>query len=871
VTVLVVKLPWLRAPRAGLASPITALVAVSTGLVLAFIAAGTVSYVSATGSAAVQYVVGRRCPDNTGVILASNARNFGPERVSGPASTPMPALRDAAARHGLDLVRRSRYAQPAITVEGREVTAQLLARHGAFEHLRPTSGGGTVGAWVPANVAQAHQLRPGSVLTLTTTTGAQQQLPVAAIYPTFVEPLDDYWCSQRADIIPPLLAQSPKPPTIVVPDEVMDGLVAADSMVAVTDRLQVTGSRPADSRTAADERASAVAAFRADAARILGSSVAFDDQAAFPAATGQRAQRAVRDSLLPLSGISLLVGLAAVVGLAGQWVQRRHAEIRLLWVRGASPAALGVKAVLELVAPLAVGCALGWVAARLAVPLLAPAPQLDPWVTGVSVAAAVTVWALSAVLLGVAAARRVRRRFQPGRRVWPRVARVARWLPWELAALAGAVASYRRLRDGALVVEPSRLLPTVDVLALMFPLFCLGVVVGVALRLAVLGLRASHRLRGWRVPAALWAARRAMAQHRLTAALLAVAGLAVGVIAIGSGVSATEQQAIDHKGRIFVGSDAAIRLITTVSDRVTVPDAIRDTSTVISLQDVTIRGGNRNGRIIVIDPASFANGVTWRPEWGGGVQLGELLGRLGPVGPDGRAPVIQVGSAPAAAYLPDDDMPSFRPVGTVSTFPARGHADGMLVIAYDAMAGLDMRGFSRMVLTREDPKTAVQALESGGEPTGALLTAPAATDGLPFLAVAWTFNFFVPLGAILAVVAAAVLLVSIEARRRSTAVASALLARMGLRVRTLFASHVIELASLAALAGVAGMSSGWLVLAIAAQRLDPVPRLSPAPIPASLVPLAATTGALAALAVLLAAGLAVRSALRAPVRELLRT
>ena len=858
----------LRAPRAALSSPLTVLVAMVTGAVVAFVAAGTVFHVSASGSAATQYVVGTRCADDTGLVM-QYSRSIFPGRSAADLDGVLPAVRDAAGRHGLDVMRHARYAvSPAVAVHDQPIEVQFVSRDGAFEHLRPTAGGGTAGAWVPADLAQQYGVRPGDTLSVDTPSG-RRELPVAAVYPALTDPLDAYWCSQRAFLVPNPLSDTPALPAIVLPADLMDSLVGPDLPMVAAEVVQVTSGRPPRTSTEAARHADRVAALRADVGPLVTGKLKMENKAALQAATGPRAHRAIGESLLPLSGVSLLVGLGAVVGLGRQWVQRRAAEVRLLWVRGATPASLGAKAGLELGLPLAVGSAAGWLAARSAVPLSAPAAQVDPWAPALAAVTAAAGWVAGTVLLGLAVVARVRGLYQPrrasGRR--RRLASALRWLPWELVAAGAAAVSYLRLRRGAVAVDPGSLLPVVDAVALMFPLLCLAVVVGVMLRLAGAALRAGHRLRGWRVPPALWALRRLAAQHRLVAALLAVAGLAVGVIAIGVGVSGTEKAAVVDKGRVFVGSDAAIRLRIPTGEQHGLPAAVAGTSTVVSMHEVAY--GARRGRVLAVDPASFANGVSWNPEWAGGTELTELLARLGPAGPDGRVPAIQVGSDPMAMYE-TTEVPPARVVATVPTFVGRGHADGMLVISDQAMAGVDRRAYSRYLFTRGDLATVSRALADAGQPTAGAITAVGATDGLPFLVVAWTFDFFVLIGAVLAAVAAAALLVAVEARRRSTAVAHALLGRMGLRVRALAASHLVELAAIAAAAVAAGLFGGWLVLATAGHRLDPARWLSPEPVPADLLPLAGTVLAVAAAAVVVVAALAVRAALRAPVRELLR-
>lgn len=117
-------------------------------------------------------------------------------------------------------------------------------------------------------------------------------------------------------------------------------------------------------------------------------------------------------------------------------------------------------------------------------------------------------------------------------------------------------------------------------------------------------------------------------------------------------------------------------------------------------------------------------------------------------------------------------------------------------------------------------------LAGAGITPGVRQTREQALDGLPFLVIIWTFDFVTALGAVLAVLAGIALLLAAEARRRQNVLSGVLLGRMGLRMRTLTASHLLELGSAAVAALAVGAGSGLVATAVAVGWLDPAPRLA---------------------------------------------
>ncbi|KAA2251219.1 hypothetical protein F0L68_37995 [Solihabitans fulvus] len=862
-----INLPWQRSPRAALSNPVTIVVAVVIGLVVAFVASATALYVSATGSAAVQYENSQLCEGDTGLRIRE-ATNQPP--VQGEREQRIKA---AAAADGADVIRHVRAGGAALLIGGGHTNVLLVAKDHGLDNVVPVEGSGVDGVWVPTDLAAVLGLHAGGTLTIATRSGSTTgptTLPIAGVYRRVVEPAPPFWCSDEGYLVPhPEIGEAGAPPPLLVAPALFDTL-RDKGLAPQPGRIQfATATLPV---TVTEQRrwSAQVDAMRRDVGQVLAQDApAMTNQAAVTLAAGESAQSTVLSSLLPLTGASLLAGLLAVFGLAGQWSQRRAAEIRLLWTRGARPVSLGGKAGLELGLPLLLGSALGWAAARLTVPLLAPAGQLDPWAGWVSAALAAGTWLLVLLVLVASAALRVRRQHESGRagRLTPLLGKVLRRTPWELLAGGLAVLSWRRLSGGSLTVRPDSLLPTVDVFALAFPVLCIAVLLGLAARLAGWALRASHRRRGWRRPAALWALRRSAAQSRVTLALLAVAGLAIGVIVVGIGVADTQQNSIQDKGLVFAGANTVVRVANNVGDRPELPAPIRGRATRVLWDEPKLDDG-RQGRILVVDPATYADGGGWQDRWNG-LSLAELLGKLGPADRDGTVPVIQVGSYQPARFVAPE-LAKVRVVATVPVFAGMMRAEGMLVAAWDAVPA-NVRGeYNQQVWTMSDSASVLKALQDNGMRPGRILRAENTTGHLPFLLIGWVFRFFVVLGSALIAVAAVTLLVSVETRRRSTAVAHALLARMGLRTRALYASHAAELTMLAALALLVGLGGGWLAVRLAGPELDPYPNLHPGTIPASVLPVAFGAVGGAAVAVLLVAAHAVLAARRAPVKELLR-
>ena len=182
----------------------------------------------------------------------------------------------------------------------------------------------------------------------------------------------------------------------------------------------------------------------------------------------------LRGPVVPIAlGGSVLALL--LVGAAGSyWADRRAREVRLLSSRGVGPAALAVKAVLELAVPAVAGTVLGWVVARWLVAVLGPSPLIDraaPWQAALTALAALVA---GLVLLAVVAGLRSRAATERPvgvRRGWVAV------VPWELLVLGAALACWLALR-GSDTVTIDAGVAQINSLVVAFPLLFLAGVGG---------------------------------------------------------------------------------------------------------------------------------------------------------------------------------------------------------------------------------------------------------------------------------------------------------------------------------------------------------------------------------------------------------
>ncbi|MEU6152029.1 ABC transporter permease [Actinosynnema sp. NPDC047251] len=816
------QIPWRAAPRAALSSPLTLLVSLVTALLLSFVVAAAVMHSAASGSAAVDYQQDRLCTESLHPSL----------EVFLPPHQVTPLFDDVRRSVGDQPVLPAAYTREARTdFGGRQTYAKFGFRPGATDHLKVLEGGAKDGLWVPKSIADTTDLQLGK-------RGMGGRLPpVTAIYADVRDPLDPWWCSERQYVVPNTMRKDTDLPTSVVwvPDA-----AAFDALPPeVAPVVDVTIRFPSPVPQTVDEAEDLLAAGTARVQKYDEMGLRVNSPLVLPVENAHQTVRNVRSAILPLTLISLLIGLAGVATVAVQWAQRRHTELRLLWVRGAGPVALGGRALLELGLPLLVGGLLGLGVARLLLPVYAPSGALPPGTTAAGALSVLVVVVLSLVTTWATAAVRAHRVFQAAT-TGNRLRRVLAAVPWELATAGLAVWAWLRVQDSGLA-SPTRIggLPRIDAAALAFPLLVVLTTALLASRVARWALRASHRVSLWSRPAAQLAVRRLAAAAGPVTGVLLVGVLAIGTIAVGTSIAGSQKTALDLKSGMYTGAESVVR----VSDVIELPAALRGNSTVVGVSEINDRMG------LVVDPATFRDGAFQHD-----------------VDPALLTQPLRVGTAPAGE-ITMPGLPRLTPTAHVASFPKLGTAGW--VVPRDQVPDPSDVG-SWYVWSAKPLRELTDVLSDNGIVYRNGVERAKAIAGLPFLTIQWTFGFVAAIGVVLAVVAAIALLLAIEVRRRQNALSGAFSTRMGLRPSALLSSHLLELGALAVAAVVVGLAASAVSSGFAVPRLDPAPRLTPTPELPNVFPLLGATVVGSALVVLVAAWIAVRAVRSARIGELIR-
>jgi putative ABC transport system permease protein len=556
-----------------------------------------------------------------------------------------------------------------------------------------------------------------------------------------------------------------------------------------------------------------------------------------------------------LSGAAVAIALAVAAAAGVFLVRRRAAEAALHYARGESVGVFGTRTGLELLLPVITGAALGFAVALGLTGVFAATGSVDPSTVHAAVRDAALAAAAALALAVIAAAAVYLRQFDSG----TRAPRWLRFFPWELVLLAVALWLLHDIRSGGGLAHTTGATAGHPTLAVfVFPLLLVAAAAGLVAR----GLRLALRPRvggGSSLPTApFFALRRLAAARGLLTALLVVSAVAFGAYFYAQALASSLTASVAEKGYAAYGGDVQ----GLVTDSTPIPKHYPYPVTKLDYenQSATIGGpGGTDADVMAIDSATLGAVIRWYGAWGADPR--PLFGSL-PHVTGGRVPVIVTDDVPAgtrAVYVQGIRLP-VRVVARVRAFPGMSAGIPLIVADHDAFlaaarkAGVyDPIGDATTYLWARGPTVAVSRAVQAAPIEAAYVTTIDSFRKNPDVVLAKrTFNYMRLIAVASGLLVFIGLLLYLQARQRSQAVASALAGRMGLSRRTEIASLALELGAIASIAALVG---GIVAIAAAGPivgHIDPLPDNPPAP--SLAIPVAAiVAGAIGLVVVALAA------------------
>jgi putative ABC transport system permease protein len=889
---------WARSPLVLRHYQGLAVAVVAGALLFAVAAASSPLFLSSAGSSAVEQEIEQATVYGAGFTL--NQRDyFGAPGLDVRPATGLPSYeeRDAAFLEAagdvsslgprvLTLLSPQLDAAPAGEAS-RSEAVRLLFRTDALDNVTRVAGGGE-GVWIADNRAEQLGVGPGDRLTLAYEGEDGRRtvaVTVAGVYRAlWQEPETPFWRSLYEQIYPPN-PDVPPPPAFVLLDEASYGSITEQLQSFATD---VKWEFPLADRSPTLDEAKALERRLGALQREL------EGASTEPAETvGCGQLRCATATLIPtviaeaeeevsaLRGPADLLGTAgtlvalAVVAAAGAFlVARRRNEAVLLHARGMSLWAFAGKAAVETALPVLIGTAAGFGVAVAVIVAVGPGGEVDSsavvqaaQAAAIRLPVALAVLALVAALVFHGLSEQTRAR-----------AAMLRLVPWEIGLLVVAGFCFERLTSGYALVEEAGGVERPSAYVLLFPIFFIAGLAGLAARAWVPALRALRR-RSARLSAGPYlAVHRLAGAERLGVLLIAACALSLGIFVYAQTVVHSLERSVVAKSELFIGSDVN----GTINSDGVPPDGFPYPITKVTR---VVRGGETNVAgpqvdLLAVDPATVPAAAAWDPSWSD-ASLESLARSLAEPSADALPVVVAGGSLPdrARIVIESEEVP-IEIVGTASAFPGMFRTRPLVVASarnwervFDRVgigSPMNAPGAETQLWVKGDEGPAAAALASSSARPFGVLTASEIRSNPSITAATRTFDFLRSLGFVAGLLAVVGMLLYVQARQRSRVVSFALSRRMGLRTTTHIGALAVELGTMLLLSFGIG-----IVLALVAARavlgdVDPLAGIPPDPLFTTPVALLAATAVVLALAALLGALLASRSAERANFSEVMR-
>ncbi|MDQ3715589.1 MAG: FtsX-like permease family protein, partial [Actinomycetota bacterium] len=782
-------------------------------------------------------------------------------------------------------------AQSVLTQNGQAPIAQNsrfvrpFYRPGAVDQITVLESGSGNGIYVPSFVAERDQISVGDNLEVD---GAKA--PVVGIYQNlYDEPVREFWCSYTALFNNETNANTPPADLVIATDEATfyalaiahDNVNTARDGFGAFDETSVRmWEVPVDPDTVTSTSASENVARQDVAFREARSSSRdrtgpgdFREDSFQSEELGrliersQRLEHGLRGPVIPTAVAGTILALLLVMAAGSYWADRRLREVRLLSSRGVGPAALAVKAALELVIPAALGTVGGYYLARGLIALVGPADDLDPDALRSAILTTIAGFVIGLILLSAVAGIRSRNFTEKPighKRSWFSL------VPYELILLGVAGYLWWQLQGQDAVLFDGTV-AQVNGLLVSFPLLFLAGAAVLVVRLIVAGLPAlRRRAQGWS-PAAFVAVNQLTANRVISASLLAALCLPIAVLTYSATLTASSQRTVQSKALTAVGAQ---RAVTSFSDLEATP-ALQAAGTLVArYQNAYVNGAEATA--LGVDPADFASEAYWEDSFAG-QDLASMLAQL-PDRVGDRIPVIAAGGIPLGPIRLDLGGDSLaltldaEVVAVADVLPGRRTAEPLLLLD-DRLVGGEVPQSANLryeIWTNGDPEPAAAEIREQGARLFRVFTTTEVFELANFLGVSWTFGYLQALAAFVGVIAIGGLLLYLETRQRKRTGSYAMARRMGLSRWTHFRSLLAELGSVLVVAGIVGMSLAAAAIAMAYLRLDVDPIREPSPLLAIPWITLAAIGLAAIVVTLLTAVYAQRRSDRANPAEVLR-
>jgi putative ABC transport system permease protein len=548
----------------------------------------------------------------------------------------------------------------------------------------------------------------------------------------------------------------------------------------------------------------------------------------------KRAQRtldATRGSVefLALGGVVVALLVMGAAGVYG--VRRRRVEFTALVARGMSPVALGIKAALEALVPVAAGGVVGWYLCVAVVQLVGPSARID---AGAAAEAAVrTAIALGVGLLllslvtGWSAARAIGDHKIVGRH---RVRNAVAVIPWDLVLLGLAYASYRQLEARGGIEGAGTGAPKVDIFMLLFPVLFIAGATGLATRLMRIAFaRFRSAGRHW-APFAFLASRRLASESNIALLLVTICAASIGLLVYSATLVSSGTTTVDAKALVFVGSNTA----TPLGPASDAPEGLSFPTTVVRKIPGAYLDNLAPVDVLGVDTETFASAVFWEDAFAD-KSLPDLMdGLTGST--DEKLRVYVVGEIPEDSTLSvGGATPELEVIDNLDAFPGMLSVRPLIVAERGALesfgSGSSFQGAGgRELWAKGDADKVLRELGETSLPLIGTITVDDVRQATSLLPLTWTFGFLQALGVATGLISLVGIVLYLQARQRSRVVTNALVKRMGLTAASQRASMAVELAVMLLVAFVVGALVAMLAARFAYPQLDPLPSVPPDPI-----------------------------------------